>query len=142
MRVWFITGASRGFGALIAAEALAQGDAVAATARDPKAVTARLGTHERLLATRLDVTSETEAHEAAEQPHADADPAGAAGVEVLHGSPWRGDGGAPLRPRTGGPLSPAAACAGIAGIATMRSGGGGSMPSRDRATISTRSGVL
>ncbi|KAA0071520.1 oxidoreductase [Tardiphaga sp. P9-11] len=67
MRVWFITGASRGFGALIAAEALAQGDAVAATARDPKAVTARLGTHERLLATRLDVTSETEAHEAAGQ---------------------------------------------------------------------------
>ena len=67
MRVWFITGASRGFGALIAAEALAQGDAVVATARDPNAVTARLGTHERLLATRLDVTSETEAHEAAGQ---------------------------------------------------------------------------
>jgi NAD(P)-dependent dehydrogenase (short-subunit alcohol dehydrogenase family) len=65
MRVWFITGASRGFGALIAAEALAQGDAVVATARDPNAVTARLGTHDRLLATRLDVTSETEAHEAA-----------------------------------------------------------------------------
>ncbi|MGM4916368.1 oxidoreductase [Tardiphaga sp. 813_E8_N1_3] len=67
MRVWFITGASRGFGALIAAEALAQGDAVVATARDPNAVTARLGTHERLLATRLDVTNETEAHEAAGQ---------------------------------------------------------------------------
>lgn len=65
MRVWFITGASRGFGALIAAEALAQGDAVVATARDPDAITARLGHHERLLATRLDVTREEQAHEAA-----------------------------------------------------------------------------
>ena len=65
MRVWFITGASRGFGPLIAEAALAAGDAVVATARDPATVTARLGTHERLLATRLDVTSEAEAHEAA-----------------------------------------------------------------------------
>jgi NAD(P)-dependent dehydrogenase (short-subunit alcohol dehydrogenase family) len=64
MRVWFITGASRGFGALIAKEALAAGDAVVATARDPATVTDPLGAHERLLATRLDVTSETEAHEA------------------------------------------------------------------------------
>ena len=64
MRVWFITGASRGFGALIAQEALAAGDAVVATARDPATVTARLGAHERLLATRLDVTSEIEAHAA------------------------------------------------------------------------------
>src|SRR6267142_5496174 len=67
MRVWFITGASRGFGALIAEAALAAGDAVVATARDPSTVTARLGAHERLLATRLDVTSEAEAHEAAGQ---------------------------------------------------------------------------
>ena len=67
MRVWFITGASRGFGALIAEAALAAGDAVVPTARDPKTVTARLGSHERLLATRLDVTSEAEAHEAAGQ---------------------------------------------------------------------------
>jgi NAD(P)-dependent dehydrogenase (short-subunit alcohol dehydrogenase family) len=67
MRVWFITGASRGFGALIAEAALKAGDAVVATARDPNAVTARLGSHERLLATRLDVTSEAEAHEAAGQ---------------------------------------------------------------------------
>jgi NAD(P)-dependent dehydrogenase (short-subunit alcohol dehydrogenase family) len=64
MRVWFITGASRGFGALIAKEALAAGDAVVATARDPATVTARLGAHERLLATRLDVTREADAHEA------------------------------------------------------------------------------
>ena len=67
MRVWFITGASRGFGALIAEAALAAGDAVVATARDPSTVTKRLGTHERLLATRLDVTNEAEAHEAAGQ---------------------------------------------------------------------------
>lgn len=67
MRVWFITGASRGFGALIAEAALKAGDAVVATARDPSTVTARLGAHERLLATRLDVTRETEAHEAAGQ---------------------------------------------------------------------------
>ena len=46
---------------------IAAGDAVVATARDPNTVTARLGAHERLLATRLDVTSETEAHEAAGQ---------------------------------------------------------------------------
>jgi len=67
MRVWFITGASRGFGALIAEAALAAGDAVVATARDPSTVTARLGSHERLLAARLDVTSEEEAHAAVGQ---------------------------------------------------------------------------
>jgi NAD(P)-dependent dehydrogenase (short-subunit alcohol dehydrogenase family) len=65
MRIWFITGASRGFGARIAEEALAAGDAVVATARDPATITGRLGSHERLLATRLDVTDEAEAHRAA-----------------------------------------------------------------------------
>ncbi|HYG87843.1 MAG TPA: oxidoreductase [Azospirillum sp.] len=64
MRVWFITGASRGFGALIAAEALAAGDAVVATARDPKAVLARIGDHPNLLAVELDVTREDQAHAA------------------------------------------------------------------------------
>src|SRR5258705_7868666 len=67
MRVWFITGASRRFGALTAEAALAAGDSVVAPARDPATVPARLGPHERLLATRLDVTSEAEAHEAAGQ---------------------------------------------------------------------------
>jgi NAD(P)-dependent dehydrogenase (short-subunit alcohol dehydrogenase family) len=64
MRVWFITGASRGFGALIADAALKAGDAVVATARDPNAIVKRLGARDRLLATRLDVTSEAQAHEA------------------------------------------------------------------------------
>ena len=67
MRVWFITGASRGFGALIAEAALKAGDAVVASARDPSTVTKRLGTHDRLLATRLDVTSKAEAYEGAGQ---------------------------------------------------------------------------
>jgi NAD(P)-dependent dehydrogenase (short-subunit alcohol dehydrogenase family) len=66
MRVWFITGASRGFGALITREALAAGDAVVATARNPKSVQERFGDHPHLLAVRLDVTQETQAHTAAE----------------------------------------------------------------------------
>jgi NAD(P)-dependent dehydrogenase (short-subunit alcohol dehydrogenase family) len=64
MRVWFITGASRGFGALIAAEALAAGDAVIATARSPISVTDRIGDHPNLLAVALDVTREDQAREA------------------------------------------------------------------------------
>ncbi|HSX69889.1 MAG TPA: oxidoreductase [Pseudomonas sp.] len=64
MRTWLITGASRGFGALIAEQALNAGDAVIATARKPADVTARLGEHRNLLAVRLDVTREDEAFEA------------------------------------------------------------------------------
>jgi NAD(P)-dependent dehydrogenase (short-subunit alcohol dehydrogenase family) len=64
MRVWFVTGASRGFGALITEQALAAGDAVVATARDPNTITARFGTQERLLPARLDVTQEEQAQAA------------------------------------------------------------------------------
>lgn len=64
MRTWLITGASRGLGALIAAKALDVGDAVIATARKPEDVLARLGEHPNLLAVRLDVTRESEAHAA------------------------------------------------------------------------------
>ncbi|WP_289329130.1 oxidoreductase [Pseudomonas sp. 'CRE Jenny 4'] len=64
MRTWFITGASRGFGTLIAEHALRAGDAVIATARKPHDITDRLGDHPNLLAVRLDVTSEEEAHQA------------------------------------------------------------------------------
>src|ERR1700754_1635031 len=65
MRTWFITGASRGFGSLIAKEALAARDAVVATARNPQAVIDALGEHSRLLALPLDVTDEAQAHAAA-----------------------------------------------------------------------------
>ncbi|WP_409288888.1 oxidoreductase [Pseudomonas sp. KCJK8927] len=64
MRTWLITGASRGFGTLIAQHALAAGDAVIATARKPEDIEARLGQHPNLLAMRLDVTREEDAHAA------------------------------------------------------------------------------
>lgn len=67
MSVWFITGASRGFGLEIAREALSRGHDVVATARDAAAITAALpdaGDH--LLAVPLDVTDEAQAHAAAQ----------------------------------------------------------------------------
>lgn len=65
MKTWFITGASRGFGALVVERALARGDAVVATARNPKAITDRFGEHRNLLAVALDVTDEAQAVAAA-----------------------------------------------------------------------------
>ena len=62
MKTWFITGASRGFGALITEHALARGDAVVAAARKPKATVERFGNHPNLLAVALDVTDENQAH--------------------------------------------------------------------------------
>jgi NAD(P)-dependent dehydrogenase (short-subunit alcohol dehydrogenase family) len=66
-RVWFITGASRGFGAEIARAALAAGDLVAATARDPRRIPGDLGPADSLLRVALDVTSETSIAAAVEQ---------------------------------------------------------------------------
>lgn len=60
-KVWLITGASRGFGALIAKDALARGDSVVATARHPQALSDAIGDHPNLLALRLDVTQEAAA---------------------------------------------------------------------------------
>lgn len=65
MKTWFITGASRGFGAKIAAAALSRGDNVVATARNPADVVQRLGEHRALLALPLDVTDEAQARDAA-----------------------------------------------------------------------------
>lgn len=63
-RVWMITGASRGIGARIAEAALAQGDAVVATARTAASVEKRLGQSEALLSLPLDVTDEAQARHA------------------------------------------------------------------------------
>jgi hypothetical protein len=66
-KVWFITGASRGFGLEIARDALQRGDHVVATARKPEAVTASLGMHDNLHVLALDVTDEAQVAEAALQ---------------------------------------------------------------------------
>ncbi|KFI05558.1 oxidoreductase [Massilia sp. BSC265] len=67
MKTWLITGASRGFGLLIARLALARGDNVVATARQPQSVLRVLGEHPRLLALPLDVTDEHAAAQAVTQ---------------------------------------------------------------------------
>ncbi|MCI4592234.1 SDR family NAD(P)-dependent oxidoreductase [Sphingobium sp. BYY-5] len=66
MKTWFITGASRGFGALVTNLALQQGDAVVATARNPQQIVDRFGDHPNLLAVALDVTDEPKAKAAAD----------------------------------------------------------------------------
>ena len=67
-RVWFVTGAARGFGLEIVLQALGRGDAVVATARDPRQVEKNLaGSGEPVLAIALDVTDETQARTAAAQ---------------------------------------------------------------------------
>jgi NAD(P)-dependent dehydrogenase (short-subunit alcohol dehydrogenase family) len=63
-RVWFITGASRGIGALIAETALADGNAVVAAGRNVAAIVERLGESAALLPVALDVTSESQARAA------------------------------------------------------------------------------
>jgi NAD(P)-dependent dehydrogenase (short-subunit alcohol dehydrogenase family) len=65
-KVWFITGAGRGMGVDIARAALAAGNAVVATARDPEALTQAVGEADDLLAVKLDVTSNADAEAAVE----------------------------------------------------------------------------
>ncbi|MGI5525285.1 oxidoreductase [Micromonospora sp. CA-259024] len=65
MSVWFVTGASRGFGAYVTREALSRGHQVVATARKPEAVTAAFpDAGDDLLAVALDVTDERQALDA------------------------------------------------------------------------------
>jgi NAD(P)-dependent dehydrogenase (short-subunit alcohol dehydrogenase family) len=63
-KVWLVTGAGRGMGVDIAKAALAAGDAVVATGRNPDTVTAALGQDEDLLAVKLDVTDPADAQAA------------------------------------------------------------------------------
>jgi NAD(P)-dependent dehydrogenase (short-subunit alcohol dehydrogenase family) len=63
-KVWFITGAGRGMGVDIARAALAAGNAVVATGRDPEAVATAVGEADDLLAVKLDVTSPADAEAA------------------------------------------------------------------------------
>ncbi len=63
-KVWFITGAGRGMGRDIAQAALAAGNAVVATGRDPEAVTKAIGGADGLLVVKLDVTNPADAEAA------------------------------------------------------------------------------
>jgi NAD(P)-dependent dehydrogenase (short-subunit alcohol dehydrogenase family) len=63
-KVWFITGAGRGMGVDIAKAALAAGNAVVATGRNPDAVTQALGEADDLLVVKLDVNDPTDAQAA------------------------------------------------------------------------------
>lgn len=67
-KVWYITGASRGFGLEIAKAALAEGNKVVATVRSrPEQLAAELSNNENLFVTVLDVTDEAQALDAAKQ---------------------------------------------------------------------------
>ena len=65
-KVWFITGASRGFGLEVALDALQRGDLVVATARKPETIAAAIGAHDNLYCLPLDVTDEAQAIAAAD----------------------------------------------------------------------------
>jgi NAD(P)-dependent dehydrogenase (short-subunit alcohol dehydrogenase family) len=60
-KIWFITGAGRGMGVEIAKAALAAGNAVVATGRNPDAVANAVGEADDLLVVKLDVTSTQDA---------------------------------------------------------------------------------
>ena len=69
-KIWFITGASRGFGREWAIAALERGDSVAATARDLSSLDDLRQKHgERLLPLRLDVTDRDADFAAVRQAH-------------------------------------------------------------------------
>jgi NAD(P)-dependent dehydrogenase (short-subunit alcohol dehydrogenase family) len=60
-KVWFITGAGRGMGVEIAKTALAAGNAVVATGRNPETVASAIGDHDDLMVVTLDITSPEDA---------------------------------------------------------------------------------
>ncbi|MFD4620363.1 SDR family oxidoreductase [Streptomyces sp. NPDC058475] len=69
-KIWFITGASRGFGREWAVAALERGDSVAATARDLSTLDDLVATYgERLLPLQLDVTDRDADFAAVRQAH-------------------------------------------------------------------------
>ncbi len=67
-KVWFITGSSKGFGRVWAEAALARGDSVAATARDPGALAELVERYgDKVAALKLDVTDKAQVEAAVAQ---------------------------------------------------------------------------
>lgn len=63
-KVWFITGASKGFGLEFVKQLLAKGNFVAATSRSKAQLSAAAGEHENLLPLEVDLTSENSVEQA------------------------------------------------------------------------------
>jgi NAD(P)-dependent dehydrogenase (short-subunit alcohol dehydrogenase family) len=63
-KIWFITGAGRGMGVDFAKAALAAGDKVVATGRNPAAVASAVGEADDLLVVKLDITEPQDAEAA------------------------------------------------------------------------------
>ena len=59
-KVWFITGASNGFGLALAKKLLADGYKVAATSRNKAGIEEKIGTNPNLLALTVDITNDSE----------------------------------------------------------------------------------
>ena len=69
-KVWFVTGASRGFGRVWTEAALKRGDKVVATARDPRTLDGLVGSYgDAVLALPLDVTDREAVFAAVSQAH-------------------------------------------------------------------------
>lgn len=63
-KVWFITGASKGFGLALVKLLLSNGNKVAATSRNKSSIENKLGTSPNLLALTVDITNESEVKKA------------------------------------------------------------------------------
>ncbi|WP_343697960.1 SDR family oxidoreductase [Flavobacterium sp.] len=66
-KVWFITGASNGFGLTLVKQLLQRGDKVAATSRNKASIEEKTGKNTNLLAITLDITNDDEVKTAVEQ---------------------------------------------------------------------------
>lgn len=66
-KVWFITGASNGFGLALVKQLLASGHKVAATSRNRLSIEDKIGANPNLLALTVDITNENEVKSAIEE---------------------------------------------------------------------------
>lgn len=66
-QVWFITGASKGFGLALVKQLLERGNKVAATSRHKESIEKEVGNNPNLLALTVDITSDAEVKKAIEQ---------------------------------------------------------------------------
>ncbi|ALD66491.1 SDR family oxidoreductase [Spiroplasma cantharicola] len=66
-KVWFITGASQGFGLIFVKKLLEKGHCVLATSRNPEKIVQEIGKNENLLAVKVDLSKQKELDKAMKQ---------------------------------------------------------------------------